>query len=287
MEHKTSILKKIIWGLIGIFSAWIFCYGLIHLGGYALESYRQNKLSQELLGYREQFGAVGAGRDAQAVALPDAAADDGAMTGVGVSGVAGMDSSTGEADGAVSGEQLAELYAQLYERNNDYVFWLTIPDTRIDYPVVQQDNTFYLQHDFYGARNAHGAIFLDEQCAADGRALLVHGHHMKDGTMFAALKQYKDDAWCESHRTVELYDKEERHIYTVFAVARVDLTDEGSFRYEELPTEAEALKTYVDSLAYRAFWYQDPQFGETDRLLVLSTCDYGTEDERLVVFCTE
>ena len=112
----------------------------------------------------------------------------------------------------------------------------------------------------------------------------MHGHHMKDGTMFAGLRQYQDADWREKHKDVFLYLADEMRSYHVFAAVRVDLMDEASFRYEELPSDAAGADIYLQELKKWAFWYEDPTYEEQDRLLLLSTCDYGTENERLVVY---
>lgn len=50
------------------------------------------------------------------------------------------------------------------------VAWLTIDDTKIDYPVMQgKDNTEYLNKDPYGDYALAGSIFLDGCAAAHSR----------------------------------------------------------------------------------------------------------------------
>ena len=50
----------------------------------------------------------------------------------------------------------------LWKVNPQVVGWLRIPDTHIDYPIVQgEDNDFYLNHDWKGGKNSVGSIFMD------------------------------------------------------------------------------------------------------------------------------
>ena len=102
--------------------------------------------------------------------------------------------------------------------------------------------------------------------------------------MFAGLKQYKDSEWRKAHTSVSLYMEEEERDYRLFAGMKVDLSGSGSFVFEELPQDGEAVPSYLAEVQIQAFWYEMPEYEEGDRLLVLSTCDYGTEDERLVLF---
>ena len=69
-------------------------------------------------------------------------------------------------------------------RNPDYVFWIWIPGTNINYPTVK--NTipdYYLNHTFSGEENPCGTIF----CLEEGENQIIYGHNMKDGSMFADL----------------------------------------------------------------------------------------------------
>ena len=159
--------------------------------------------------------------------------------------------------------------------------YLYITDTEIEYPVVQRNNSYYLNHNFYGEKNAHGTIFLDESCSTEDPVLLLHGHHMKDGTMFGSLKQYRDKEFRQAHSEIFLDMGEGFDTYEVFAILQIDLTKEDYFAYEEIPKDADSLTAYLKQIRKHAVWYEQP--GNEDKLLLLSTCAYGSEDERMVV----
>jgi len=262
MNKNTGETSKKPAIVIGILSTCIFLYAAVSLGSYFMQYRSRLRLQEELSGVREQ-----------------------ALTTEDLSGNAGGESGSGADD--ISEENLARVYDLLKEKNGDYVFWLAVPGTKIDYPVVQLDNEFYLKHDFYGRSSSHGEIFLDKACDPETGILLLHGHHMKDGTMFAGLKAYKDKTFRQEHREAYVDLRSGRKTFLFFAAAEVDLTDEDSFRYEELPQDGEGFETYLDELKKKAFWYMDPGDRVQGRMLILSTCDYGTEDERLVVFGME
>lgn len=183
-------------------------------------------------------------------------------------------------------EQLRFFYNKMKEKNGDYVCWITVQGAGINYPVVKRDNSFYLNHDFEGEKNRHGSIFMDENCEPQGEVLLLHGHHMKDGTMFGGLKKYKENAFCEEHREIVLEFEEECARYQVFAVAQVDLLAENSFRFEIIPQSSEEKVLYIEGLDQSSFWFDESVLAdgaEKSSFLILSTCDYGTEEERLLV----
>ena len=109
---------------------------------------------------------------------------------------------------------------------------------------------------------------------------------MKDGTMFGELKKYKDNDFCEKNRTIFLEFEEETAEYRIFAAAQIDLTTEGTFAFEMLPKTAEELSLYIEGLDRASFWYDEGVVGdetENGSYIVLSTCDYGTDEQRLLV----
>ena len=188
----------------------------------------------------------------------------------------------GSGQGGVRTVEWQEVYERnamrLREMNPDYIAWLTVPDTEIYYPVVQRDNSYYLYHDFMQQPNSHGAIFMDESCNRDDGFILLHGHHMKDGTMFGGLKKYKRAKFREEHEIIYLDWGYGDEPYIVFATALIDLTTEEYFHYNELPDTDEDLK----ELKRNSFWYDNST--EIDgQVVLLSTCEYGTAQQRLVI----
>lgn len=185
-------------------------------------------------------------------------------------------------DGEQEEQKSLQINTSVYrEINTDYVAYLYIPDTEIEYPVVQRNNSYYLNHNFYEEKNAHGTIFLDENCSMETPVLLLHGHHMKDGTMFGSLKQYRDKEFRQAHSEIFLDMGEGFDTYDVFAILQIDLTKEDYFAYEEIPKKADSLPVYLQQMQKNATWYEQPESEE--KLLLLSTCAYGSEDERMVV----
>lgn len=193
----------------------------------------------------------------------------------------------------------------LQEINPDCIGWIQIPDTGLDYPVVYRDNQYYLTHNFINEKASAGAVFLDESCDPDGDIRLLHGHHMKDGSMFGILKKYKKADFRDTHREIIYQDGQKEGRYKVAALLLADLTTEDYFHYENTPKSIlqqndprqddlsqkdmekydEDKKTYIRTFLKNAQW-KDADFSEKDyenSILLLSTCEYGTADERLVV----
>ena len=88
--------------------------------------------------------------------------------------------------------------------NKDFVCWINIENTNIDYPVVQgKDNSYYLHRDIYGNYLYAGTTFLDyRDYYDDSKNLIIYGHNMKNTTMFSQLEKaivlrVVDNKWME------------------------------------------------------------------------------------------
>ena len=183
-----------------------------------------------------------------------------------------------------TGEALPEM-ARLREENRDLVGWLTI-DGVLDLPVVYRANSYYLTHDFSGEKNAAGTIFLDVDHRFSARAcnLLLHGHNMKDGSMFGHLIRYTDLDYLKRHPVIEFSTLWQKERYVIIAVMRVSLDsrDASFFNYFSYPAFAgdDEYRRYVRG-AQLASLFAIPVVAEpSDALLTLSTC---IDDDRLVI----
>ncbi|ASR49806.1 SrtB family sortase [Paenibacillus kribbensis] len=181
-------------------------------------------------------------------------------------------------------------FRELYERNPDIVGWLKIDGTRIEYPVMQnpQDAQYYLNHDFNKKESKSGLPFLDEHSQINGSdILLIHGHHMNSGWMFKDLMKYKKESFYKEHATLQfstLYEKGEYEIVAVI-LSKVYRKSDDVFKYyqiEKVNTPAE-FNSYVQNIKKLALYDTGVTARYGDRLIVLSTCEYSTENGRLAV----
>ena len=169
------------------------------------------------------------------------------------------DDHTEGTDGS-DGKQTVVDFKALKKINPDIVAWIRIPDTSIDYPVVQgNDDSYYLTHTFKKAEHVAGAIFLDSDNNADfsDDKNIIYGHNMKDGSMFQGLHKYESESYLQEHNKVYLYLPDgEALTYTVIKCGYVKADSD-------------------------TFWLGEPV--ETSQLL-LSTCG-ADSSKRLVVWC--
>ena len=108
----------------------------------------------------------------------------------------------GEAPEETETSPVSVDFEALRQLGGDVIGWICLPDTVINYPVVQgRDNSYYLDHFPDGTSSVGGSIFADCACPSDfsGQNTILYGHNMRDGSMFALIDDYIDPAFCEAH----------------------------------------------------------------------------------------
>ena len=173
--------------------------------------------------------------------------------------------------------------APLFDQNRDCIGWLSIPGTTLDYPVMHTPEVplKYLRRDFFGNRSQSGVPFLDWRCNLTDDNLIIYGHNMKAGTMFAGITAYTDAAYQEAHPVIE-FETEQRCVsYTVFAVVWLRKTDRWySFLREE---DEDSFCRAVTDIRSRALYDTGIIPSPGQQMLTLSTCYGSHDDDRLVV----
>lgn len=165
--------------------------------------------------------------------------------------------------------------------NEDLIGWLYLPDTRIDYPVLQgKDNDFYLTHDFYRQFLKSGSIFMDYRSTEQDFHRIIYGHHMKNGTMFADVQNCRDEAFFRAHT---------RGYFTTFAgqfeieFFAFLIVPSGAPIYTLSFADTHAKQAFLEYIAQDAMYCTDANVTEQDQLISLSTCTYEFEDARAVL----
>ena len=176
----------------------------------------------------------------------------------------------------------------LHEENPDCIYWLTIPDTVIDYPVMYhpQEKDYYLRRDFYGDYSGSGTLYMDEDCDPEwGDNLIIYGHHMNNGTMFAALENYKSEDFYTEHPEISLQTLHGKETYRVMAAFTTPVYTGNDFAYYNFTVTGDpaVYEAFVKECLSRSLY----ETGETAvygrRLLTLSTCEYSQKNGRMVV----
>jgi sortase B len=179
-------------------------------------------------------------------------------------------------------EALNQSIVDLQSVNSDIVGWLTIDGTAIDYPFAQsQDNAFYLGNDVYKTPAKAGSAFMDYRCdpGFSGPNSVIYGHNMKNGTMFADILKFEDEAFFDDHPSGLLYLSDATYEFEVFAFLVTSAIDWPMFLETE-PNSNNSFLSYAKSHAKR---WRDVDLKPEDRLVTLSTCSYEFKDARAAI----
>lgn len=179
----------------------------------------------------------------------------------------------------------------LNERNSDVIGWLQIPDTIIDYPILQgSNNDYYLTYNYRKEKSKYGSIFLKKECNIQEpySNQIIYGHNMKDGQMFSTLLKYQDYGFFEKHRTIKIATQQEESMYQIVSVfkSRIFYQDEEDvFRYYDYTEfkKEEEYNEFIQNCKQLQLYETgiSAEFGE--QLATLITCEYSQPNGRLVV----
>lgn len=191
----------------------------------------------------------------------------------------------------IDGVKIQENMKDLYLENRDFIGWLTIDGTSIDYPVMQcrEDMNYYLKRDFNKEYSGGGSLFANVASSIKNPSdnILIYGHHMITDTMFHSLPDYEDEDYYKEHKYITFHSIYRTGTYEVIAAFRtkIQTDDDGSFEYYrffDAKTEDE-YKDYINNIKSLTPYEMDSTAEYGDKLITLSTCAYHTKNGRFVV----
>ena len=181
-----------------------------------------------------------------------------------------------------------EKYRAVQEQNSDFLGWLSILGTNIDYPVMQTVDkpNFYLKRGFDKQYSDYGVPYVQENCdLALSDNCVIYGHHMNNGTMFADLCKYESEDFYQEHKTIRFDTLSGFGEYEIISVFKTAAYSEQGFKYYHF-TRAESAEDFDAYIAQcKALSLYDTgvtaEYG--DKLITLSTCEYSRKNGRMVV----
>ena len=164
------------------------------------------------------------------------------------------------------------------------VGWLTLPNTRIDYPFVQgTDNDHYLHLDLNDRWSAAGTLFMDFRNSGDLTDFhtIIYGHHMRNGSMFGTLQQFDNQSFFGDNRAGAIFLANATYEIEFMAFAVIQPSDAGIYN-PTITTDAERT-AFLDHVRSVARHYREIGATTNDRIITLSTCNYEFHNARMVL----
>ena len=165
-------------------------------------------------------------------------------------------------------------FNKLKEQNNETVAWIKVNNTNIEYPVVKEsNNSFYLNHSFDKSNNSAGWIFADYRNKFDNtdKNIVIYGHNMKDNSMFGSLKNILNSDWYdnEENTNITLYTENEKCIYKVFSIYKIESED---YYIKTEFSDDNNFEQFVNTIKKRSIKEFNTDVSKDDNILTLSTC---------------
>ena len=178
-------------------------------------------------------------------------------------------------------------FQELININSDFVGWIKIEDTNINYPIVQgTNNTYYLKHSFYKEYSNAGSIYMDATANSNfgSKNTFIYGHYTSDGSMFGQLGKYMKQDFYDKHKEIYIYTSEQNYKLEVFSV-HVDKASSKSYQMNF--TTDESYKDYIDLMKSYSVIKSDIEIDYTeDRIVTLYSCSHErghAKDDRYFV----
>ncbi len=195
---------------------------------------------------------------------------------------------------SVDGVMVQRKFEKLYKENRDFIGWLTIEDTLIDYPVMHtphddENGEYYIHRDFEKQYSAAGLPFIDGNCIIEHPTdnIIIYGHNMNAGTMFHDIIRYESEEFYESHKNFTFDTIYGDGTYEVVAAFYGQVLPEEStdFKYYEFVNAGseEEFMDFVENIKNMSIIDTDVEVEYGDKLVTLSTCAYHVSDGRFAV----
>lgn len=118
-------------------------------------------------------------------------------------------------------------FASLQDKNSDIYAYLKVPETAVDYPIVQSptDDNFYLKHSAEDKSwSASGAVYteLANNKNFNDRVTVIYGHNGYGDTFFTTLHKFEDEEFFNSHPYFYIYTTDRKLTYQIISSFKYD-----------------------------------------------------------------
>ena len=181
-----------------------------------------------------------------------------------------------------------EKYAAVYEQNPDFVGWISIDGTNINYPVMQTPSNpdFYLKHAFDKSYSDYGVPYVQENCDLEqSDNVVIYGHHMNNGSMFSDLCKYESEDFYQEHKIVRFDTLADFGEYEIVAAFKTVAYSQGGFKYYHFVNAEDeaAFDEFIAECKSLALYDTGVSAEYGDKLITLSTCEYSRTNGRMVI----
>ena len=169
-------------------------------------------------------------------------------------------------------------FAALQSDNSDVCAWITVPNTNVDYPILQsskEDDDYYINHSADGKYTIDGAIYIQRLNGKyfTDRNTVVYGHNLRNGTMFRTLHNFRDKEFFDANEYFYIYTPGHILTYRIFSAYRYDNRHIlNSFDFSDTAVYEEYLKFATNPVSMIKNVREGVEVTTDDKIVTLSTC---------------
>lgn len=180
-------------------------------------------------------------------------------------------------------------WKKLKEDNPDIYSWIYIPNTSVDYPVVQASkNTpddFYLNHNIHKKYEFAGAIYSEKHNAKDysDPVTILYGHNMNNGSMFKTLHKFEEPSFFKKNKFIYIYMPNEKltfRIYSAYVYDDRHILNSFDFSDTKILRQYQKYTLNPESMTKNT---RKVSLNKNSKIITLSTCTNGAENTRYLV----
>lgn len=164
-------------------------------------------------------------------------------------------------------------WKKLENINKDIIGWIKINNTKIDYPIIQDKNLYYINHTYEKKYNINGSIFTITNNPFKSKETIIYGHNNQNGLMFSGIENYMDEEFFYNNRTFKIYTKSDTYDAKIFSIYSIGVNEETN-NTKNLNFN-DCVKYYKTQSKFKVEIEDMPQ-----NIIKLSTCSYLNNKSR-------
>lgn len=170
-------------------------------------------------------------------------------------------------------------FSEWKDMNSEIFAYINIPGTNIDYPIIYDEDEYYLNRTIKGEYDYHGTLFVQHYNTNtfEDRNTIIYGHNLIDNTMFSQLHKYEDEQFFDEYKEINIYMEGKNLKYQIFAAFQfTDVHIMYQYKFENNEQMQDFLSDAKD-IGTQMIWDESVEIKEDDCIITLSTCANGNQ----------
>ena len=175
-------------------------------------------------------------------------------------------------------------WEELREECEDIYAWIYVPDTEVDYPILQHptDDSYYLNYNMDGTKGFPGCIYTEKITSKDFSDVhtVIYGHNLKSGLMFTSLHNFEDGELFSKDHYIFIYTEDYVYVYEIFAAYEYsNLHLLINFDFDNEYVYQDFLDSIYEAKGRVANVKTDIEVTTEDQIVTLSTCTKDSNEK--------